>query len=209
MTRGALVGREREVDALAGWLDAAVAGEPRLVLCGGEPGVGKTRLAEELAELAGVRQLPVLWGRAVEADGSPPYWPWRQVLRSPGRLGGAGRIAADLRVTADLAVLAPEVFPGEEGAVEAASLEQRFRAFDAVTRFLRELAAPRGLVVVLDDVHWADRPSLLLLGHLVRDLEPGRLLVLATYRHTEPARACASSEAGMPWSGALCVADCR
>src|SRR5262249_52787685 len=65
--------------------------------------------------------------------------------------------------------------------------EQRFRVFDAVTRLLRRLGEPRGLLLVIDDVHWADRVSVLLLGHLARDLDPSRLLVLVTYRDTEPA----------------------
>ena len=74
MPRTALVGRDGELATLASWLDSAGAGEPRLVLCGGEPGVGKTRLAEELTRVARDRGVPVLWGRAAEADGAPPYW---------------------------------------------------------------------------------------------------------------------------------------
>jgi hypothetical protein len=96
-----LIGRRREMAYLRGWLMAAVEGEPRLVLCGGEPGIGKTRLASGLAEVAsaglGVR---VAWARASEDRGAPPYWLWRQalpsceVLSAPdvdgGELGRAG-----------------------------------------------------------------------------------------------------------------------
>jgi DNA-binding CsgD family transcriptional regulator len=204
MPRTGLVGRDGELGRLAGWLDAAGAAEPRLVLCGGEPGVGKTRLAEELTRIARDRDIPVLWGRAVETDGAPPYWPWRQMLRAAGWKTGVGRIAEDQRVAADvsglvvrvaedlgvageLALVAPEVFPGLADAAAVSGPEQRFGVFDAVTRLLRRLAVPRGLLLVLDDLHWADRASVLLLSHLARDLEPSRLLVLVTYRDTEPA----------------------
>jgi DNA-binding CsgD family transcriptional regulator len=204
MPRTALVGRDGELATLAGWLDAACGGEPRLVVCGGEPGVGKTRLAEELTRVARDRRVPVLWGRAVETDGAPPYWPWRQMLRAAGWKAGVERIAGDQQVAADvsglivrvaeelgvasdLAMVAPEVFPHLADAAALSGPQQRFRVFDAVTRFLRRLAVPRGLLLVLDDLHWADRASVLLLGHLARDLEPSRLLVLMTYRDTEPA----------------------
>src|SRR6266498_3029635 len=198
MPRTALVGRDGELATLAGWLDAAGDGEPRLVLCGGEPGVGKTRLAEELTRVARDRDVPVLWGRAVETDGAPPYWPWRQMLRAAGwetgdrpvpaeESGSVVRVAEELGVAAELALVAPEVFPGRADAAAVSGPEQRFRVFDAVNRLLRGLAVSRGLLLVLDDLHWADRASVLLLGHLARDLQPGRLLVLVTYRDTEPA----------------------
>src|SRR6266508_4357239 len=192
MPRTALVGRDGELATLAGWLDAAGDGEPRLVLCGGEPGVGKTRLAEELTRVARDRDVPVLWGRAVETDGAPPYWPWRQMLRAAGWETGDRPVPAEesgsvVRVAAELALVAPEVFPGRADAAAVSGPEQRFRVFDAVNRLLRGLAVSRGLLLVLDDLHWADRASVLLLGHLARDLQPGRLLVLVTYRDTEPA----------------------
>jgi DNA-binding CsgD family transcriptional regulator len=202
MRRTALVGRDGELATLVGWLDAAGAGEPRLVLCSGDPGVGKTRLAEELTRVAAGRGVPVLWGRAVDSDGAPPFWPWQQVLRAADRITGMERLAADqpgvtevsglvarvahdLGVAADLALLAPEVVAGPADAAAPGGPQQRFRVFDAVTRLLRRLAAPQGLLLVLDDLHWADRASVLLLGHLARDLQPSRLLVMVTYRDTE------------------------
>ena len=84
-TGDGIVGRRRELDALRGWLDTAREGAGRLVLCVGEPGIGKTRLAQELAGVALAGGTTVAWGRCVEAEGAPAFWPWRQVLRSLGR----------------------------------------------------------------------------------------------------------------------------
>ncbi|MCI3949575.1 MAG: transcriptional regulator, LuxR family, partial [Acidimicrobiales bacterium] len=79
-----MVGRQRELDALLAALDGTRSGTGRLVLCAGEPGIGKTRLAQELAGRALAGGVPVAWGRCVEAEGAPPFWPWRSVLRSLG-----------------------------------------------------------------------------------------------------------------------------
>src|SRR5918997_4912275 len=79
-----IVGRRRELDALRTWLEAARNGNGRLVLCAGEPGIGKTRLAQEFAGIALAGGTAVAWGRCVEAEGAPPFWLWRQVLRSLG-----------------------------------------------------------------------------------------------------------------------------
>ena len=82
LVRTELVGRERELAALVGHLESALAAHPRVVLCRGEPGIGKTRMAEELTALATMQGVPVVWGAAAESSGAPPYWPWRQVLRA-------------------------------------------------------------------------------------------------------------------------------
>jgi predicted ATPase len=84
--RSAFVGRDRELAALADYLVAAQQGHPGIVLCRGEPGIGKTRLAEELVALAGQRHVPALWGVGVESEGAPPYWPWREILRGAADL---------------------------------------------------------------------------------------------------------------------------
>jgi AAA ATPase domain len=75
-----LLGRERELAELEAWLDAAVAGHGRLVLVVGEAGIGKTRLAQEVAGRSS--EATVVWGRCVDTEGAPPFWPWRQVLRA-------------------------------------------------------------------------------------------------------------------------------
>lgn len=178
--RSVLVGRDRELAALAGYLDDALQGRPGIVLCRGEPGIGKTRLAEELAALAGDRDVPALWGVAVESEGAPPYWPWRQLLRE------AMELVDVAGVDGDLARLAPEVFGGSKPTTEApASAEDRFRQFDAVARLFREITAKTPLVLILDDAHWADRPSVLLLRHLARTVRDERLLMMVNHRDTE------------------------
>ncbi|HEX2273210.1 MAG TPA: AAA family ATPase [Acidimicrobiales bacterium] len=169
MSTDSIVGRRRELDALRMWLAAARDGRGRLVLCAGEPGIGKTRLAQELAGRALAAGVSVAWGRCLEARGAPAFWPWRQVLRSLG---------AD-----------PDVVL--EGGVE--SPEDRFRVFDEVSETVLAAAgaagAGSGLVVILDDVQWADEPSLLVLRHLANHVASARLLVLSTLRDDEPGSA--------------------
>lgn len=174
MGHGELIGREQEVVALSGWLDEALERRPRLVLCGGEPGIGKTRLASELAEMARGRGVSAVWGRAPEGVAPAPFWLWQQVLASdPATLASAGLSPAD----------DPEA--------------ARFVLFDSVSKRIREAAEPDGLVVILDDVQRADEPSLLLLRHLVRDLHNDRLMIVATER-TVPSEATQAWQAMLP-----------
>jgi len=160
-----LVGRQREMTSLRGWLQAALEGRPRLVLCGGEPGIGKTRLAHELAAHAETGRVPVVWARAPEGVAPPPFWLWHQLMRSDREPGSA-----------------PGLFPEHDPDLGLDPGGERFTFFDAVTRRLFGEAAGTGLVLVIDDVQWADQPSLLLLRHLARELRRCRLMVLATHR---------------------------
>ena len=153
-----LLGRERELAELEAWLDAAAAGHGRLVLVVGEAGIGKTRLAQEVAGRSS--EATVAWGRCVDTEGAPPFWPWRQVLRA---LDAADVPAAD-----------------------AASPQDRFRVVDAVAGAVVEAAGAQPLLVVLDDVHWADESSLLVLRHLADRAPAAPLLLLATLRDAEP-----------------------
>jgi DNA-binding CsgD family transcriptional regulator len=180
------VGRADELAELVALLDEALDGRPRVAVIAGEPGIGKTRLTEELAALAGARAVPVLWGGCTDAEGAPAYWPWRRILRTWLALVGAERAADVLARTSDAVVrLAPEL-PG----VPDAGPHDRFALFDAVTRFFGGVAEETGLVLVLDDVQWADADSLQLLAHLTREATRARLLVVATLRPAEldPAR---------------------
>ncbi|MGH3821961.1 MAG: ATP-binding protein [Pseudonocardiaceae bacterium] len=184
--RTELVGRERELAALVEHLELALAAHPHVVLCRGEPGIGKTRMAEELTGLAVARGVPAAWGPAAESSGVPPYWPWRQVLRAISASDEVVKIANRLGVIPDLGRIAPDVFDapgGDRGG--SGSSEDRFRLFDAVARLLSEITARAPWVIVLDDAHRADFGSLLLLQHVVRTLTRERLLVMVNYRDTE------------------------
>ncbi len=183
--RTGFVGREHEFAVLTECLGAALAGRPRVVMCRGEPGIGKTRLAEEVSAIAADRGVAAAWGLCVEAGGAPPYWPWWQVLRAASRGVDLAAAAAELGVTADLAHLAPDLFAGHaDDLVGDRSTEDRFRLFDAVTRLLHRAARGRPLLIVLDDAQWADPASLLLLVHLARSLDGHRLLVVVNHRDT-------------------------
>ena len=166
--------------ALSDYLVAAEQGRPSIVLCRGEPGIGKTRLAEELSVLAGQRGVPAFWGGGVESEGAPPYWPWRQILR------GAFDLVHAANLDPGLARLAPEVFGGPEPApASTAWAQDRFRQFEAVALLFRKITGRTAVVVIFDDAHWADRPSVLLLRHLARTLRDERLLMMVSHRDTE------------------------
>ncbi len=187
---GVFVGRERELAELEGALDDALAGSGRLVLLAGEPGIGKTRLAEELMARARGHRAQVLVGRCWEAGGAPAYWPWVQSLRAYIRETEPATLRAQLGAGGpDLAQLLPELrelFPDlpEPPVIETEGA--RFRLFDAAAAFIKSIAATRPLVVVLDDLHAADAPSLLLLQFLARELSGSHLLVVGAYRDVDP-----------------------
>jgi DNA-binding SARP family transcriptional activator len=186
----AFVGRERELAELVGGLDNAFAGRGRLFLLGGEPGIGKSRLAEELTAQARAREARVLVGRCWEAGGAPAYWPWVQALRVYLRDADSAVLRSQLGSGAtELARLLPELRERFRDLPEPPSLEPeaaRFRLFDAVVEFLRRACEARPSVLVLDDLHAADAPSLLLLRFLARQLGSARMLVLAAYRDVDP-----------------------
>jgi len=194
--RTPFIGRQRELDALTVYLDAAGNGWGGVFLIAGEPGIGKTRLAEQLAGRAHDRGMRVLWGRCHEDGPAPPYWPWVQVLRDAP--GGHDLEAARSELgAADVLVrLSPEIDGSrtERGSVAGDPEDERFLLFDGVTRFLLAVAEGRGedrnaestgLLLIIDDLHWADAPSLRLLEFLVRELDTARILLVATYRDAD------------------------
>src|SRR6266536_3059713 len=190
----AFVGRDRELAELLAGLEDAAGGRRRLFLIAGEPGIGKTWLAEHLAGHATRRGARVLWGRCWEAGGAPPFWPWTQVIRAltedrdeqtlAAWLGaGAAQVAQLVPDLAErLGMTAPPLVASRES--EAA----RFYLFEAVSGFLEQAASVEPLLLVFDDLHAADDPSLLLLQFLARDLRGARLLVVGTYRDIEADR---------------------
>jgi len=184
-----LVGRESEVEELRGGLDAAVAGRGCLFLLAGEPGIGKSGLADEVIRQARERRARVLVGRCWEAGGAPAYWPWVQSLRAYIEQTEPDALRSQLGAGAeDLAQIVPELrelFPDlPEPSVEAEGA--RIRLFDSTSRFLKNAAAVCPLVLVLDDLHAADEPSLLLLRFVAGELGDSRLLIVGTYRDVDP-----------------------
>ncbi|HMA27334.1 MAG TPA: protein kinase, partial [Solirubrobacterales bacterium] len=160
---GVFVGRELELEGLREAVDGALAGRGSLQLLVGEPGIGKTRASEEIATYARVSGARVYWGRCREDEGAPAYWPWVQAIRSYARDADPVALAWQLGAgAAEVAQLIPEV--AEKLDIEPAkgtdSEEARFRLFDSVTSLLLAAARDRPLVLVLDDLHWADEPSL-------------------------------------------------
>jgi DNA-binding CsgD family transcriptional regulator len=186
------VGRDTELAALTADLQAAVAGRGGVVLLAGEPGIGKTRLAEELAALATARGALVLWGRCWEGEGAPAFWPWVQVVRAYIQTADPAALRQDMGAgAADIAQVVPlvrERLPGLPAPLLVEPEAARFQLFDSLAGFLRAAAARRPLLLLLDDLHWADAPSLALLRFVGRELEGAGLLVVGSYRHTEVER---------------------
>ena len=190
-TGAAFAGRDAELAALrAAWADAA-RGHRRGVFISGEPGIGKSRLAAELAGFAREQEAVVLYGRC--DDGlSAAAQPFAQAL---GAYAGACPVD-ELRVqlgarASDLVQLLPELAERVPGVGEPAPAEpdvERLRTLDAAAALLQSAGEMAPVLLVLDDLHWADDLSLLLLRHLMRSDAGMRLLVVATYRDTEPSR---------------------
>jgi DNA-binding SARP family transcriptional activator len=162
---GLFVGRAPELALLHGHLRAARSGSGRAVLVEGEPGIGKTRLAEEVAAWAGEQGFGVLWGRCAEGGGAPPYWPWAQILR------GAGDDRDVAGLVPERARLDPQVARG--------MLNQ------ALADLLCERARARPLLLVLDDLQWAEEAALAALEFLAARLPDASILVLGTYREVD------------------------
>ena len=186
-----MVGRDRELARVTLLLDHALADRGRLVLCTGEAGVGKTRLAEEVAALAATRGVPVAWGRATGRGCSPPYGLWRLVLDEPAVRAADGNDPS----RADLwsAIFGEAERPVLAGGASSGST-QRFALFAEVRRRLAEAGGTGGLLLVLDDLQWADQASAVLLTDVVRHLHGTPILVVATYRGSS---AAADASAGL------------
>ncbi len=183
------VGRERELSELITSLDDACAGRGRLVLLVGEPGIGKSRLAEELIAQAEARGVRVLIGRCWEAGGAPAYWPWTQALRGLTREVEPERLRRQLaKDGAELVRLVPELgerLPDLTLSPDPHGEGARFRLLASVSAFLRDCASSRPLTIVLDDLHAADEPSLLLLRFIVGQLAGSAILIVGCCRDTE------------------------
>ena len=171
-----LIGRRLATSALRSAVDAAAGGAGGVVLLAGEAGMGKTALASETVAYAKTRGAAAVWGTCWEGDGAPGFWPWIQVVRALVPEGGDEGAA----VLAELTGVTEERGGslGDESAI-------RFRTYDLAATYLRGRAAQGPLVVILDDLHWADVSSLRLLVFLARQLHDAAALVIGTYRDVE------------------------
>ena len=183
------VGRETERTELEARLGEAIRGRGSLMLLGGEPGVGKTRLAEQILD-AGLRHrcLP-LTGRCYEMGGAEPFIPFVEVLEQTAERLPAAELRDALGDAApEVARLLPDLrsrFPDIPPPLEMSPEQQRRFLFKSVTDFFERAAHARALVVLLDDLQWADESTLLLLQHLAPHLEQMPMLMLGTYRDVE------------------------
>lgn len=183
------VGRDDELALMLTAAARLATGRGGVVLVSGEPGIGKTRLATELAT-ATTSSATVTWGRCWEGTGAPPFWPWVELLRAHLRSTDATLLRTRLGVpgVALLARLVPEV--GERCGVEPAPIDDdgaRFRLYDTVTEVLVAAAAQRPQLIILEDLHWADLPSIHLLAFVAQRTHEVPLLIVGTFREREVA----------------------
>jgi predicted ATPase len=199
LAQGAFVGRQREMGELKGALEQALSGQGRLVMLAGEPGIGKTRTVQELASYAASRGTRVLWGWCYEEASAPPYWPWVQPIHAYVQQRDSEQLRSEMGPgAADIAEVVSEVqgkLPSLEPPPALPPEQARFRLFDSIATFLKSAAQSQPLMLVLDDLHWADKPSLLLLQFLARQLGESHLLAVGCYRDLELSRQHPLSEA--------------
>src|SRR6266487_1569460 len=184
-----IVGRQRELTAVMTCYEAAKGGHARVALVTGDPGIGKTRLLDEIALRTAQDGAVVLRGAASEAEGMPPFLPFVEALGRHIRVTQEDQLCRQVAAAPEvLASLLPELagcfrerpvplpFPPEQA---------RLRLYEALGAFLAGIGAPHALVLTLDDLHWADTASLDLLCHLARSRSNAHLLVLGAYRESE------------------------
>jgi tetratricopeptide (TPR) repeat protein/transcriptional regulator with XRE-family HTH domain len=182
---GRLIGRERELSAIQGAIDAVMEGSGRFLVVAGEPGVGKTRLSQEATLACRDRGFVVATGRSYEPYRSVPYYPFLEALTSLyGAAPGPVRAQVPERWP-HVARLLPEGPSGAMPALGASPQEEQQRLFWEVTGLLRAVSDVAPVALLLDDLHWADDASLQLLQHLARHTRAHRVLLLGTYRDVE------------------------
>ncbi len=189
-----VVGREAEKKVLAEALLEARRGSGNIALIRGEPGIGKSCLASTFAESVEDEDTWIIYGQCHETLGSPPFWPWLQILKALQLIDDSQDLSpASIFESLASAESQPQMrnaslFTGDGGA-------EQFRLFTKISNLLFQYASRRTLVLVIDDLHWADRSSLLLLNHLCRKLPGKAVLVIGTYRDIEVTRKHPLSEA--------------
>jgi class 3 adenylate cyclase/predicted negative regulator of RcsB-dependent stress response len=181
-----LVGRQEELSRLEDALLSANRGDGRFVLVAGEAGIGKTRLATELTRRARKLGYSVLWGSCSETELSLPYLPFVEAIGNQLDEQDAAQVRADLGpMAAELAQLFPQLGDGSPAAPAGDPGQAKLRMFESVVTLLEQWARERGLLLVVDDVHWADSSTRHLLDYVARRLANSRVMLLATYRSDE------------------------
>ena len=184
------VGREAERAELGRLIDCAYGGSGGLALVGGEPGVGKTRFTEEVASDAAAKGFQVLVGRCYEIEGAPPYVPFVEILEqaladAPNPESFRALLGDDAPEVAKLLPRLRRLFPDIPAALELPPEQERYYLFNSLRDVLARAAAARPLFLVLDDLHWADEGTLLLVEHLAEGFSRLPVLAVGTYRDTE------------------------
>jgi class 3 adenylate cyclase/tetratricopeptide (TPR) repeat protein len=183
------VGRQTELSRLLGMLGEAAAGHGGLAFVVGEPGIGKTRLTEELADMARRNGVAVLWGHCLDGDWAPPYAPFVEAVEVLAGAVAPEELRVDLgSVGPALSQLVPvlrEHLPDLPDAAPLQPDEERFRILDAMAQLLIARTHRSPLLLCLDDLHWADRSTVAMLRHLARSASGHRLFVVGTYRDAE------------------------
>ena len=187
------IGRQSELHIIRGELETAVAGQARIVMLAGEPGIGKTRTAQEMVRHAEQCGVLSLWGRCPEEPGAPPYWPWLQLIRRYVMLHDTAVVRESMGPAATyIAALDPALIESQPDDTrpwaETDGVNSRFRLFDSIAAFWQRVAARQPLLLVFDDLHCADVPSLKLLEFVMAEASNSRLMVLGTYRDAEVTR---------------------
>jgi predicted ATPase len=193
------VGRERERGELRHALDETREGRGRLFLVSGEPGIGKTRLAEEIARETAAQGMLAVWGRCWEGDGAPAYWPWIQAIRGCVSSANPSDRCAMLEsehassTVETVAQIVPELrayspHPLKPATTSINAEQARFQLFDSVATLLKDFARPGPLAIFLDDLHDADYSSLMMLKFVAREVAGSAILIVGTYRIDEVRR---------------------
>ncbi len=187
--RTPFVGREVERAELRRLLDQTARGQGALVMIGGEPGVGKTRIAEELMAEARQRNMTAYIGRCYEMEGAPPYVPFVEMFEVAARTATPEGFRAALGDSAgEVARIMPELrrlFSDIPPPLELPPEQERRYLFNSVRGFLARAGRAQPLLLILDDLHWGDDATLLLLQHIAQGLHEMPLLILGTYRDVE------------------------
>jgi DNA-binding SARP family transcriptional activator len=182
-------GRAREMSRLQARFDEAAAGQGGVVLLAGEPGIGKSHALRQLADAARAHAAVVLAGRCVEGEWAPPFRPFAEAIAGYGDLVSPRQLRAELGLGAQaLARIAPRLYEQMPGLAAPPTLqpdEERFRLLDAAAQFLEAVSARAAVLLVLDDLQWADAGTAMMMRHVARSCGQRRVLIAGAYRTTE------------------------